>query len=236
MLKKLLVVVVSILFLVLLGAAYFGGLWQNKEKIHLAELEMAKLRYLKDSLQTVVAYRDSMEKIITGRIESQKNEADALRNEVNSLEEDRKAKQLTVRSLRKKSDLQKKFEETFPEMANSDWGVTEVMNEKYGVGVEYLLVPLWFGETFIIDHNNSLLYKAQKDKLVLVDSLNQYIITLQDSVLVLEKLNRKSYEDGFNTAYARYEDLNGKYISELQKGKINWTLQTLFIFCHGVRL
>jgi len=225
MLKNPLTVVIFIAVILLLFIAYFGGLWQNKEKIHAAELEMEKLRSMRDSLQTVVAYRDSLENLIGEQISTKKDEAQALRQEVNRLENERKEKQFTVRSLRKKEDLQNKFKETFPEVANSDWGVTEVFNEKYGVGIEYLLIPLWFNETFIIDHNNSKLYQAQRDKLVLVDSLNQFVIVLQDSVIVLEKLNRKAYEDGFNTAYGRYEELNQKYISELQKGKIDWTLQ-----------
>jgi len=225
MLKNPLTVVIFIAVILLLFIAYFGGLWQNKEKIHAAELEMEKLRSMRDSLQTVVAYRDSLENLIGEQISTKKDEAQALRQEVNRLENERKEKQFTVRSLRKKEDLQNKFKETFPEVANSDWGVTEVFNEQYGVGIEYLLIPLWFNETFIIDHNNSKLYQAQKDKLLLVDSLNQFVIVLQDSVLVLEKLNRKAYENGYNTAYTKYEDLNEKYISELQKGKIDWTLQ-----------
>jgi hypothetical protein len=209
-------------------------LWQNKEKIQQAELEMQKLRSMKDSLQLIVAFRDSLESIIGVQISSTKDEAEILRREVQRLEEERKEKQLTVRSLRKKEDLQNKFKETFPEVANSDWGVTEVFNEKYGVGIEYLLIPLWFNETFIIDHNNSKLYQAQRDKLFLVDSLNQFVIVLQDSVIVLEKLNRKAYEDGFNTAYGQYEDLNQKYISELQKGKIDWTLQAAGFIGGGI--
>ncbi|HSP88978.1 MAG TPA: hypothetical protein VLN45_12655, partial [Ignavibacteriaceae bacterium] len=170
-------------------------------------------------------YRDSLQLMIGEQISSKKDEAEVLRQEVNRLEDVRKDKQFTVRNLRKKEDLQNKFEETFPEVANSEWGVTEVFNEQYGVGIEYLLIPLWFNETFIIDHNNSKLYQQQKDKLLLVDSLNQFVIVLQDSVLVLEKLNHQAYENGYNTAYVKYEDLNQKYISELQKGKIDWGLQ-----------
>ena len=234
MLKKLFTVVIICLVIVLLFLAYFGGLWQNKEKIHAAELEMEQLRSMRDSLLTVVAYRDSLELLIGEQISSKKDEAEVLRQEVSRLEEVRKEKQFTIRSLRKKEDIQNKFKETFPEVANSDWGVTEVYNEKYGVGIEYLLIPLWFNETFIIDHNNSKLYQAQKDKLLLVDSLNQFVIILQDSVLVLEKLNRKAYENGYNTAYVKYEELNQKYISELQKGKIDWGLQAAGFVGGGV--
>lgn len=234
MFNKSFIVVVILLAIVLLFLAYFGGTWQNKEKIHAAELEMEKLRSQRDSLQTVVAYRDSLTGLIEEQIDSKKDEAEMLRNEVNRLEEEREEKQLSVRKLRKRDDLQNKFKETFPEVAYSDWGVTEVFNEQQGVGIEYLLIPVWFSETFIIDHENSKIFKEQKDILLVVDSLNQFVILLKDSVIVLERLNRKAYEDGYNTAFVKYEELNEKYISELQKGKIDWGWQAAGIVGGGV--
>jgi hypothetical protein len=205
--------------------AYFGGLWQNKEKIQAAELEMEKLRFQRDSLKTVVAYRDSLSGMIQDNIVSKRTEVEILRDQVIRLEEERKENQLSVRNLRKKQDLQNRFEKTFPEVAYSDWGVTEVYNEQQGVGIEYFLIPLWFSETFIIDHNNSISYKNQKEKLVMVDSLHVLVDSLQDSVLTLEKLNRLAFEEGYRNAYTKYEELNEKYINELQKGKIEWGWQ-----------
>lgn len=49
----------------------------------------------------------------------------------------------------------KKFENTFPEVAQSDWGVTEIVNEN-SFENKFLVIPLWFNKTFIIDHQNTL--------------------------------------------------------------------------------
>jgi hypothetical protein len=232
--NKIFTIVVILGIIIAILFAYFGGYWQNKDKIQAAQLEMEKLRSQRDSLKTVVAYRDSLSGMIEDQIDMKENEADLLREEVLRLEEDRKNQQLTVRNIRKKESLQKKFQETFPEVANSDWGVTEVFNEQFGVGVEYLLVPVWFSETFIIDHKNSLSYRAQKDSLLLLDSLNQFVILLKDSVIVLERLNREAFEVGYDSAYTQYEELYEKYIDELQKGNIDWGWQAAGIVGGGV--
>ena len=52
------------------------------------------------------------------------------------------------------------------------------------------------------------------------------MITLQDSVITLETLNSKAFEEGFNVAFVRYDELSDDDISELKKGKVNleWSL------------
>lgn len=225
---------ITVVAILALAFAYFGGLWQNKDKIHRAEMEMQKMRYMKDSLQTEVKFRDSLQAKLKNEVTAHKNEADALRNQVSLLEEKRKEEQLSVRRLRKKEDLQARLRVTFPEMAESDWGITEVRNEEFGVSLEYLLVPLWFSETFIIDHQNALSWEKQKDKLLAVDSLNTLVIALQDSVYTLERLNRQAYEKGFNIAFIKYDSLNSEYIKELRKGKLKWGWQTAAFVGGGV--
>ncbi len=230
MLKTLL----GIVFVLAVTFAFFGGLWQNKEKIHRAELEMQKMRAMRDSLQTVVAFRDSIQKQLKEEVSARKNEAQALREQVAMLEEQRADDQLSVRNLRKKEDLQQRLRETFPEMAQSQWGVTEVYNEEHDVSLEYLLVPLWFSETFIIDHQNALSWKKQRDKLQQVDTLNMRVITLQDSINTLEKLNRQAFERGYNVAFFKYDSLNQEYIKELKKGDLGWGWQTAGFLGGGV--
>lgn len=230
MLKWLIALV--IVFIVVF--AYLGGWWQNKEKIHRAELEMEKMRYMKDSLETEVRFRDTLQVKLKLEANAYKNEAYALRSQVVMLEEKRKEEQLSVRRLSKKEDLQIKLRQTFPEMAEADWGVTEVLNEQYGVSLEYLLVPLWFSETFIIDHQNAASWKAQKDKLLMVDSLNIQIIALKDSIYTLEQLNRQAYEKGYMIAFFKYDSLNREYINELKKSKIDWGWQSAGIIGGGV--
>jgi len=214
--------------------AYFGGLWQNRDKIHHAEMDLLKMRSMRDSLQAVVNFRDSLQSSLQKEIRLYRTDAEILRTQIQMLEARRRDNQLTVRRLNKKEDLQARLRETFPEMAESDWGVTEVHNEAYHVDLEYLLIPLWFSETFILDHENAENWRAQRDSLQLLDSLNICIITLQDSVHTLERQNRLAYETGYNFAYQKYDSLNTEYIRLLKKGRIHWGWQTLGIVGGGV--
>ena len=225
MVNKLTTIVIIIAVVLVVMFAYFGGLWQNKEKIHQIELEKERLHSYSDSLYTVVSYRDSIEKMLKDQVISHKEDAEGLREKVETMEEERKEKQINVRRLSNEKDLLKKFEKTFPEVAQSDWGVTEIVNEN-GFENKFLVIPLWFNETFIIDHQNSLSYLAQRDTLLQLDSMNQVIITLQDSVIILETLNRKAFEEGFNVALVRYDELSDEYKNELKKGKVSleWSL------------
>ncbi len=88
------------------------------------------------------------------------------------------------------------------------------------MGLEYLLVPAWFTETFVIDHANAASWRAQKDRLLAVDSLGLAITALQDSVTSLEAANSSAYEAGYEAAYAGYQELSERYIAELKKPRI----------------
>lgn len=103
------------------------------------------------------------------------------------LEKARREEQTGVGGLYKPEELLNKLRETFPEFAHSDWGVTEIYKKEYDLSIEYLLVPLWFSETIIIDHQNSENYKRQLDQMVMADSLRTALVVLQNLVLQLEE-------------------------------------------------
>lgn len=235
MLKKALIIVSIIAGLMALLLTYLLASNINKEEINRAKLEMQQLRSSRDSIKVVVALKDSLQTMLKEEVNQLKSETNRLRSEVDRLEERRAEEQLTVRKIRKKEALQQRFMETFPEMARSDWGVTEVYNEENEISLEYLLIPLWFSETFIIDHQNSLSYRKQRDKLLTVDSLHQEIGMLKDSLFVLEREKSEAFESGYNQAFAKYEDLNDKYIQVLQKPpKIEWGFPQWGVVAAGV--
>lgn len=235
MLKKALIGVSIIAGVLTIALTYLLAGNINREEINRAKLEMQELRSSRDSIQTVVAFKDSLQTLMRSQLNRLESETDMLRNQVAQLEENRAHEQLTVRSIRKKEDLQNKFIEAFPEMARSDWGVTEVMNEENGIMLEYMLIPLWFSETFIIDHQNSLSYQKQRDKLLAVDSLQQKVSALQDSLLTLEQQKAEAYKNGYTDAFAKYETLNEKYIQVLQKPpKIEWGLPQWGVVAAGI--
>lgn len=216
-LKKGLITVSVIAGLLAVTLSFILGRGIDREEIQRARLEMQELRASRDSIKAIVSLKDSLQAILSSQVKQLEAETTRLRDEVEVLEEERKENQLTVRNIRKKEDLQVKLASTFPEMAQSDWGVTEVYNEDAEIGIEYLLVPLWFSETFIIDHQNSISYREQRDKLELVDTLNQQVVVLQDSLFTLEREKAVAYQMGYEEAFTKYEDINTKYIELLEQ-------------------
>jgi hypothetical protein len=225
MLKKALVVVSAVAVLLALGFTYVSARLVDKAAIARAQAEMQQLSRQRDSLQRFVAVRDSIQGELQRTSDSLISKTDSLRKQVRELETERRGQQLSVRRLRRPQELHQRLQATFPEMAASDWGITDVMNEEQAVEIQYLLVPLWFSETFIIDHQNSLNYAAQVGRLSTMDSLQQQTITLKDRVLVLEKEKSAAFRTGYDSAYAKYEALNQDYVKLLKNPRLSlrWT-------------
>ena len=225
MLKNALIAVSVIAGLLAIGLTYLLASNINKEEINRAEREMEQMRASRDSIQTVVAYKDSLQKMMQTQVTRLQSETEQLRTQVGRMEEDRAQEQLDVRSIRKPEELQRRFAETYPEVAYSDWGITEVRNEETGLELQYLLIPFNFTETFIIDHQNSLSYQKQRDTLLVVDSLQQEMGALKDSLFALEREKAEAYKDIYAEAFANYNALNEDYIQVLKRPpKIEWGL------------
>jgi hypothetical protein len=109
--------------------------------------------------------------------------------------------------------------------------VTDIRNQQEDVSVQYLLVPLWFSETFIIDHQNAASWLQQRDKLLAVDSLQQRVVVLQDSVQRLEEQKVVWLQTGYNNVLDRYERLNQEYVTELKKPRLS--LGSTLALCVG---
>ena len=217
MVKDLTKILIVIIAIGAVGFAYYYGSNKNKEEIQRAKLEMQELKSQRDSIKTVVAYKDSVQKYLNQEIADLTTEADSLRSQVGQIETKRQTDQLNVRKLNTQDQLEAKIIKTFPEISHTQLLVTEVYNKAADLSIQYISFPLWFSETFIIDHQNSIAYEQQKNKLVQVDDLQQNVITLKDSVLTLEKEKTAAYKKGYDDAYTKYEDLNKKYIEELNK-------------------
>ena len=103
----------------------------------------------------------------------------------------------------------------------SAWGLTTLPFEDGDtLGLEYLMVPAWFAETFVIDHANAESWRTQKDHLLAVDSLRLVVTALQDSVTRLVAANASAYQSGYQAAYTGYQDLSKRYVAELKEPRI----------------
>ena len=215
---KPLMALITLIVVVLLFINSFGG---RGEAIAEARAESVRLVHERDSLIDAVQDRDREQSALIIERESLETQAIDLRASVATLERRRATQQLTVREIRTVGALQARLRDAFPELGPSAWGLTTVpLHDGDTLGLEYLMVPAWFTETFVIDRANAESWRAQKDQLLAVDSLRLVISALQDSVLVLEAANASAYETGYRNAYANYQDLSRRYIAELNRPRI----------------
>jgi hypothetical protein len=206
-----------LLSVVLVVLAYILGSNANKEEIARVEAQMKDMKFQRDSIKTFVAFKDSMQNILQQRITELETDADNLRDQVKILETVRKKEQLAVRMLKTPDELKDKFASTFPELPEEKIKVFEQYISGADISLKYFGVPLSFSETFIIDHNNSIIYEKQKNKLGSLDSLNKHIVSLQKNVLSLEKEKSEAYRIGYDSAFANYMQISKLYINELEK-------------------
>jgi len=211
-----------LLAVVLVAFAFFLGNNANKEEIARVQAQMQDMKYQRDSIKAFVAFKDSMQNILQKRITELETDADGLREQVKILETVRKKEQLEVRMLKTPDELKNKFASTFPELPEEKIKIFEEYFSQEDISLKYFGVPLWFSETFIIDHKNSINYEKQRNKLESVDSLNLAVISLHEKVLGLEKEKSEAYRVGYDSAYSNYMEISKLYINELDKPRFGW--------------
>jgi len=210
------VVVAAVVALTLLVT----GFWGKREPVERVKAEAAVLQAERDSLLGEVAHRNHEKAVLERERAREEAVASRLRDSVSALERRRAEDQLAVRHTRTVGELQTRLRATFPELGNSGWGLTTVPLEGDTLGLEYLMVPAFFAETFIIDHQNAESWREQKHKLLAVDSLTLAVLALQDSITRLVAATAAAYEMGYQTAYAGYQDLSNRYVAELKKPRL----------------
>jgi hypothetical protein len=220
-LKKIAVGASVVALALTMVVVFLGTALGAAPRIARAEAEAAFLREQRDSVLTIVSANDSLQRELSAVRATMGAEVERLEGVVLRLESERQGQQLSVRMISSKPDLQARLRRTFPEMSDSEWAVTDVYDEENDVGIEYLRVPLWFAETFIVDHQNAESYKAQADTSASVINLQKRISALQDSVFALERDSRQAYQNGYEAAYTRYEVLNGDYIRLLKQPRVS---------------
>jgi hypothetical protein len=224
MIKRTLIVVSIVAGLLALGFTYVMARLRDQEEIGRVKAEKEQLENQRDSLLQHVAMLDSATTALEDSADGLVLQTDSLRHEVRELERGRQEAQLSVRLLRRPQDLNKRFLETFPEIGGSDWGVTEIFTddgEGEPIGIQYLVVPHQFAETFIIDHQNANNFQAQRDRLVKMDSLQLVTIALKDTIIRLEQEKTAAFRTGYDSAYTKYEALNEDYIALLKNPRVS---------------
>lgn len=212
--KKALFAVSAVVLVLVLGITFFGARSINKERIAQLEKELVVVQARRDSIQTVVAYKDSLQNLLREQVAIKTQEADRLRENVARLEEERLGQELAVRRLDSFNAVEKRFLDTFPELSGSAMKETVM---RAGLPFTYIRMPMVATATFVIDHQDALSYRAQRDTLLALDGLQTTVIALKDSLLILEEEKSAAYRFGYDDAFARYEALNQEYIGVLRR-------------------
>jgi len=191
---------------------------RNHREIDRVTRAATRLQREKDSIEAVVQENQRDVERLADERAGWEEELLTIRRQFNMLEQARWDSTLSVRQLKKTSDLQARLEQTFPELAATNWGLTSIpFDPEDTLGIEYFLIPAWFTETFIIDHQNAESWLAQRDKLLAVDSLNDLVVMLQDSVVMLHARNALALQSGYDNASTECQDLSNRYIAELRR-------------------
>ena len=219
---------VSVVILLALGLVFaVGFLWANgraQKEIGRVEAQREQLEEQRVMIQSLATKNDSLQREMDVERVRLTQEVDQREAVIDSLESEQQVQGLTVRRLRTTEALAEKFESTFPEIADTDWGVHEVYNEEFGVAIEYASVPSRTLETFIVEHQRLQLTLEEIDTLKSIVSLEKRISEVTDSMLTLERSSRTAFQQGYDSAYVAYGDVSAKYIAELQKPDFKLTL------------
>jgi hypothetical protein len=200
----------------------YGAIGNREREIARVTAQATQLEAERDSITAVVDSSTRVQEALRSERDARAAEAAVLRDSVATLEREREAGQLTVRELRRTGELEARLEDAFPEIAASQWGVTTIpLDDRDTLGIEYVLFPAWFTETFVIDHRNAESWRAQRDRLLLVDSLGLAVTALQDSITRLEEANRQAFEAGYQHAVTSHQDLTTRYVAELRKPRFS---------------
>ncbi len=220
--KRRLRVATQLLVAVAILSYVLGALGNREREIARVTAQATQLEAERDSITAVVDSSTRVQEALRSERDARAAEAAVLRDSVATLERVREAGQLTVRHIRRTAALEARLEEAFPEMAASQWGLTTIpLDDGDTLGIEYFVIPAWFTETFLIDHQNAESWRAQRDRLLLVDSLGLAVTALQDSITRLEEANRQAYEAGYQNAFNSHQDLTARYVAELKKPRFS---------------
>lgn len=212
---------VAAVMLGLAAASAYGACSGNAKELARVRADAERLANERNVLHAAVRRRDARQNALVAERDAHRIAANRLRDSVRAIEHRRAERQLTLTHLRTVGGLQDTLRAVFPELGNAGWGLATVpLDDIDTLGLEVLVVPAWFATTFAIDHVNAESWRAQKDRLLAVDSLGRAVARLQDSVTRLERANRLAYETGYEAAQLSYRDLSRRYAAELRKPRV----------------
>ena len=210
MLKKFAIFAAMLAVFTMVALAFISARYIDKEEILRVETEMKALQQQKSDLETHIDELDQKQDELTQTIQSKNAEIAVNKNAIAQLEQQRADKQLTVRRLNTEDELENSFAQTYPQVVNAkNFGIEQMsINDELNLKLPYYVIPAWFTETFVIEHDTMLTYKAEIETYKANEELYGSVLELKDKVLKLETEKSTAYQTGYEEAYQKYELLN----------------------------
>ena len=205
--------------LTMLALTFITARYIDKEEILRVEIEMEELQQQKSDLETQVDGLAQKQDELNQSIQSKNEEITANKNAIAQLEQQRADKQLTVRRLNTEDELENSFAQAYPQVVDAkNFGIVQMsIDEELNLKLPYYIIPAWFTETFVIEHDTMLTYKAEIETYKANEELYGSVLELKDQVLKLETEKTTAYQTGYEEAYEKYELLNQEYIKLLKQ-------------------
>ena len=219
MLKNFAIFAAVLAVTTMVALAFISARYIDKEEILRVETQMEELQQQKSALETHVEELDQKQAELNQTIQSKNEEIAANKNAIAQLEQEKANKQLAVRRLNTEDELENSFAKTYPQVVDAkNFGIVQMsIDEELNLKLPYYVIPAWFTETFVIEHNAMLTYKAQIETYKANEALYGSVLELKDQVLKLETEKTTAYYTGYEEAYQKYELLNQEYIELLKK-------------------
>jgi len=218
MLKRLAIFSAAVAVCTMVALAYVTARFVDKDEILRAQNELHAVKQQRLELEKKVGVLSEQQAALKAEVQVKATEIAENKKMIARLEQARENDQLKVRQLRTANDLERKFMETYPAVAKADnVGIAQLPNKKGTLTLDYMVVPAWFSETFIIEHEAKQVLEEELVQFRANEKLYGNVIELSRRVLSLEEEKTAAYQQGYEVAYARYEDINERYIGLLKE-------------------
>jgi hypothetical protein len=209
--------------IVVLVAGLAFSAWANRqarERIAQLEADQKELEATKLQLETTNAEILARERALEEQVRAKQTDVDANLAEVQRLSAELDAVRVQQFTTSRPAEYRQKIANFFPEMAGSDWGVYQAKDEN-GLNANYLRVPLGMADAFMFNQSARVNLEEQNEQLTDAVDLQREIIGLKDEVVALERQRADAWQQGFDTAFMAYSEINQELRDELRQPKFN---------------
>lgn len=206
----------------------------DRQALARARADKARLAAQRDTLLAIAGASERERANLATQRTAHERTIALLLDSIAALDAHRTALRLSVREIRTSGALLERLRTTFPEPGPSGFALATLpLPDGDTLGLEYLLVPAFFAETFLLDHHDAEIWRREKDHFAAAHASSAEITTLQDSIARLLEREATAYRAGYDTAYESYLRLWERYRAELAKPRIKRGSLLAFILGAG---